>query len=187
MKMSGTLNNSSVSLTEKWIARAHRRNLNIWLVALTLNLFAPAAVGLLSLNLEPAAYDPLRLIKTDQVVMVLVLGLLLLVMFLRRNFLQPARLITINSRPAGEAEKRGQSESGTDEDQWTGLIRQQFKYQLLIWILIDCIALTALLEFLAFHRFQTFITYYIVSLIALLVHIPRYSFLEILYIRWQNR
>lgn len=179
------MNNFLPPTGDQFPAQAHRLNRLFWLAALALNLLILALVFVLTLRPGQPGPETLRLVKTDQVVMAVVLGLLLLVMFLRKNFLQPDRLIAINSRRRGGDKQALQSRA--EETTLAGLFRLQLKYQILIWVVIDLVALTALIEFLILNRFQTFLTYYIVSLMALLVHIPRYSFLEILLIRSQNR
>jgi len=167
------------------LRRIHRVNRTLWLSILSgvLILVVISLFFYWGNILDMAVVRPQYLV--DQILLFLVFALLLLIMYVKRNYLQLNKIIE-------RAQRRDLSITSSDVTDLvstfgkeTNLLAKALiimrRYYMVIWSAADLIVIIGFIQYILTMTFKSFAIYTAAGILSLIINFPRFTIIERLY------
>jgi len=167
------------------LRRIHRVNRLLWIAILAeILILSVIAVSLWYFNIltEPVLTN----LKTfNDVSLIIVIILLFTIMYLKRTYLLPDKIIDRAGRKELHLESADVAdfiqEFGKEANMIAGALIIMRRYFMLIWSIANLIVLIGFISFIVTMSLRNFMIYGIVGLYSLLINFPRFSIVENCY------
>jgi len=167
------------------VRRIYRLNRMLWIATIVgmgfLNLFV-LVFNYFGIIVEPSVEN---VVNVDNLIMGVILMLAFLILYLKRTYLPPKKLIE-------RAKKKDLSivpddvrdllhEFGDDGDTMAKALIILRRYYMVIWSVANLITILAFIDYIIALRFQSFWIYSVVAIYSMVINFPRFDKIEALH------
>ena len=167
------------------LRRIHRVNRTLWLSILSgvLILVVISLFFYFGNFLDMAVVGRPHLV--DQALLFLVFALLLLIMYVKRNYLQPNKMIERARRRDLSITSADVTDLVSTFGKETNLLAKALiimrRYYMVIWSAADLIVIIGFIQYILTMTFKSFLVYTAAGILSLIINFPRFTVIESLY------
>jgi len=172
------------------LRRIHRVNRTLWLgimsgvLVLTVISFFFYVGGIL----DSAVVNPRH--PVNQALMFLVFALLLLIMYVKRHYLQTGKIVERAQRRELSITAADVTDMVAGFGKETNLLAKALiimrRYYMVIWSAADLIVIIGFIQYILTMSFRSFVIYATVGILSLLINFPRFTIIENLFYKFSH-